>query len=701
MLISKTTELITDKQRITCSSSLPLTVAQFAQTTGKLIVWEVHGTQKFCKLIERKIHLGFQKVDAPFKDVYSIEGNIQIVNKHGDIYYVIPSSGSVNLIAKWSGESGDNNSCVAFIRNGILVSGPDGSLKYFKRQKYVWNEIFQVSTPDPFIMLKGHHDNDSVIGTTINGGLCKIVISDGDKMNISNIKTYDPPYEFFSLIYPTGDHLVAVDSSNEVHVMSVQTGANVAKLSIENQTVIESNPCYPFVAIGNETGDVTFISLFDPENSKVLVEFLLSRRPIVNLRFSDCGHFLIAQDEDFNFFVIKSVPGEKMFIIHHFKETINFVEFFIIESRTKLDIVFLCATTAGSTVGDLLLKIIIQLGDVDNLERVEWQMTTQYANIMSMVGATNKFYAIPYGMKHVEVLEIANETVAISDVIQTPNQLRHIEGYVDRNHLVTWSIDGIVTAYDVNLNHKLLVTFAANNRQRYGTKIARCCAKCELIVTLDQSGNLVCSKLGNTKKTLREDDAERLVKAQEKVAGMFSQATSGGFPGLSIEHFGKKFTDLKSEQAYQMEARESQQTRKLLFDQLDNLRSQVKKMLDENEELPEDEILEVQNFNLDLITTEHKEEEARQEREQAEKKMMDFIGAQSTMNTWIVEKCWNQMDVKGAKLRGMFINLFVDNYPLLAENMEKKLQKIKLFRAIENSVARQDAFLPWRPIPTM
>ena len=701
MLISKNTDLITDKQRITCSSSLPLTVAQFAHTTGKLIVWEVHGTQKFCKLIKRNIHLGFQKVDAPFQEVYSIEGNIQIVNKHGDIYYVIPSSGSVNLIAKWNGATGDNNSCIAFIRNGILVSGPDGTLKYFKRQKYVWNEIFQVTTSDAIIMLKGHHDNDSVIGTSVNGGLYKIILSDGDKINISSVKTYDPPYDYFTLIYPIGDYMVAVDEAKDIHVLSVGTGTSVAKLSISNQTVVRTNPCYPFVAIGNGTGDVKFISLLEPERPKDLVEFLLSRRPIVNIQFSDLGHFLVAQDEDFNFFVLRSVPGEKMFILHHFKETINFVEFLIIESKIKLDIMFLCAANVGSTVGDLLLKIIVPLDDVENSERMELQLPTQYTNIMSMIGAAEKFYAIPYGVKHVEVLEILNDSIVISDVIQTPNKLRHIEGYVDEHHLVTWSIDGIVTAYDVKTNHKQLMTFAANNRQKYGTKIARCCAKCELVVTLDQSGNIFCSKLGNVKKTQSEDEDESLVRVKERMARMFYLPTSGGFPGISLEQRGKKFTDLKSEQTYQMEARESEQTRNLLFSQLDNLRLQVKKMLDENEKLPEDEKLEVQDFNLDLITTEQKETEARQEREQAEKKMMDFIGAQSTMNTWIVDKCWNPMDVKGAKVRGMFINLFVDNYPLLAENQEKEMQRIKLIRAIENSVARQDAFLPWRPIPTM
>lgn len=67
LLISKETKIITDKQRITCSSSLPLTVSQLAYKKGQLTVWEVHGTQKFCKLIKRKIKLNFSKVDGPYE----------------------------------------------------------------------------------------------------------------------------------------------------------------------------------------------------------------------------------------------------------------------------------------------------------------------------------------------------------------------------------------------------------------------------------------------------------------------------------------------------------------------------------------------------------------------------------------------------------------------------------------------------------
>lgn len=697
--MTQESEMITDKQKITCSSSLPLTVAQFARKSGKLVVWEVHGTQKFCKLIKRNINLDFSKADGPFQDVYSIDGNIQIINNKGDVFYVIPSSGSVNLIAKWNGGQGNHSSCIAFIRNGILVSGPDGTFKFFKRQKYVWNEIFQSSTPDAFESLKGFHDNESIIGSTIKGEIQKINFLEGDKISVSKVKAYDPVYEFFALINPMAEHLIAVDSSNVIHVMEVKTGVRIVTVPIEHQTITQTNPLFPFIAVGNITGDVSLFSLLDPKTPKLLTEFYLSRRAIASMCFSNCGQFLVVSDEDFNFFIIKSVPGEKMIVTNYFKQSFNILNYFVIAFRTKLDIICLCSNVKDSANGDSILKITTNFDDVEVVEKKEWTLSSPYSSILSMPGEVDKMYAIPHGVRYIEVLKLEDEAAVLFEIIETPHQLRHIEGYSDRNHLVTWSIDGIAAVYE---DHALLVAFAANNRNNFGTKLAQCDAKCEFMVTLDQAGNLICSKLNVSKspESLKKFE-EKMTKAQLEIQDMFGKTTSGGFPGLSIENIGKKFTDLKSEQTYQMETRESEQTRKLLFAKLDTLRAQIEKLLDENEDHEIDEKLQVQDFNLNLTTTARKEQEAKSDRDQAEKKMMDYIDAQTTMNNWIISKCWNPMEVKGTKVRGMFIKLFAENYPLLAEPNLNHLQSIKLMRAIENSVAREDAFLPWRPISTM
>jgi hypothetical protein len=122
-LISKKTEIYTDKQTLSCSNSLPLTVSQFAFNKAELIVWEIHGSQKLLKLIKRKIELNFIKTDGPFADAYTIEGHLLIINRHGDIYYVIPATSSVNLVVKQKRVKNNFQTCISYVRNGAILAG--------------------------------------------------------------------------------------------------------------------------------------------------------------------------------------------------------------------------------------------------------------------------------------------------------------------------------------------------------------------------------------------------------------------------------------------------------------------------------------------------------------------------------------------------------------------------------------------------
>lgn len=278
-----------------------------------------------------------------------------------------------------------------------------------------------------------------------------------------------------------------------------------------------------------------------------------------------------------------------------------------------------------------------------------------------------------------------------------------MRGFVDNHHLITWSIDGIIAIYNIDKNFDLLCSFVAGNRHSYGIKKARCDPKRKFIISLDYSGNLISSALNvDIAREEQEKINDFLTKAENLVKEKFATPTSGGFPDLSHEFQGaKKFIDMKVENAHKMEVEESEETRKILFKKLKILREKVKNLLDDNETTREDERLEIQEFNLDLTSAEIKKEEARKERDQQDKKMMEYIDAQTSMNQWIVEKCWNHLTIKGTKIRAMFDDLFVENYPLLPERSERDMKRIELLRAIENSVSRDDAFLAWRPIPTI
>lgn len=624
---------------------------------------------------------------------------------------MIPSSGSINLIAKWNLDKGGNttsntelclNACIAYFKGGILISGPDGSLKYFKKQKYVWNAIFQLPVPKPFTFLKGYQENELVIGTTTDGSLFKIIM-DGDHVNFSKIKDYDRSYVSFLLIYPFGSHLVVVDSFNIISVLSVKTGLKLSTIKITDQTIIRANPLYPFIAIGNLSGNIFLVSLVNPEQPEILTEFHLSHKAITDLQFSDAGNYLFVIDVEINIFIIKGIPGGKMEIIEHLKEDLQIVDFFVTETKDVFNVFVLQKFQEHPSLGGNSLVKIMNLND-GSIVRMDYHLPAHYTSILPVIGSGTTFYGTRYLARNIEMLEIEDDTVFLSGIIETPHQLKHIEGYNNKHKLITWSMDGITAIYDAQKGNILEAAFVAHNRHNLGVKRACCDPNGEFVVTLGQSGNVVCSRIGIKKSPAEQQQLEDEILQSEKIIqDMFSHPTTGGFISTKKEYSGKKFIDLKNEQTYKMEANESKETRSLLFSQLKKLKEQIKHLLNENEANPEvEEKLKIQDFNLDLITTSQKEQQAKMERDQEEKRMLDYIEAQTQMNNWIIERCWKPIDVKGAKLRGMFIRFFVDNFPLMPERKnDNGMKAIQFMRSIENSVAREDVFLPWRPISSM
>lgn len=411
---------------------------------------------------------------------------------------------------------------------------------------------------------------------------------------------------------------------------------------------------------------------------------------------------MIAIDSNMNQFLMSAQPGTQMTVLLHFKESFMPKEYFVVESRTTITIMYLIESDIFAN--DKILKLFIHLDDVDvKMGRFEYELISFYNTIIPIDTTTESIYGIRSNSKIIEILKLEGSSIKVMNAIDTPHQMKHFDGWIDGRHLVTWGIDGIVGIFNTYSNHKLLSSFVAGSRHNFGLKKARCDTKGNYAIALDYSGNLICTKL-NIEWTEYEQKKidEEMSNYQALVTENFLKTTSGGWPGLLEEHQeNKKYIDLKGEKAYKMEVEESEETKQELFRRLKSLRLQVKKLLDENEKNADAEQLKVQEFNLDLATTAQKEDEARQERNQQNKKMQDFINAQTAMNNWIVEKCWNHLTVKGTKLRAMFLNMFIENYPLTPEKVDGEMRRIELLRAVENSVARNDTFLPWRPIPTV
>jgi hypothetical protein len=115
---------------------------------------------------------------------------------------------------------------IEYFRSGLVVAGPNGDTKYFKKVKNQWAEVWTATTLDPFCMLKCLYSKELLIGTTSSCALIKLV-SDGDSLKLFAVREFEKPYTLFELIAPLGELMLAMNDLNIIDVIDVPTGKKV------------------------------------------------------------------------------------------------------------------------------------------------------------------------------------------------------------------------------------------------------------------------------------------------------------------------------------------------------------------------------------------------------------------------------------------------------------------------------------------
>lgn len=140
--------------------------------------------------------------------------------------------------------------------------------------------------------------------------------------------------------------------------------------------------------------------------------------------------------------------------------------------------------------------------------------------------------------------------------------------------------------------------------------------------------------------------------------------------------------------------------RKQCEDDLKAMKQKTKELIDANEMAPEDEQLPIEEFNVDWDGIAFAEQNAEKQRNEDEHKIREECKQLNSFTEAIKAVSWNQMEVKGRNIRGIFTKLKVENYSLLfpEKQMEQELQRVRVWRRTEQMVAQNDTFQPWVPM---
>lgn len=215
-----------------------------------------------------------------------------------------------------------------------------------------------------------------------------------------------------------------------------------------------------------------------------------------------------------------------MEVIHQMSEEQQILNFVVTEADDHLNILMLLKSddTNKKFCSNHLVRLSINLKNeekcIDHLE-----LPGNYIKIAPIFGFAKKFYGVQYCSNKIDILQILeNREIKIVQVLDTFHQLRHVNLYCNRFHLITWGIDGIVNIFDSN--NSLLSSVVTHNRYCLGVKQARCDSTGQFLVSLGYSGNLVCSKIAIEPNQARIDELKCSLR-DPMVQQMFTRPTIG------------------------------------------------------------------------------------------------------------------------------------------------------------------------------
>lgn len=160
---------------------------------------------------------------------------------------------------------------------------------------------------------------------------------------------------------------------------------------------------------------------------------------------------------------------------------------------------------------------------------------------------------------------------------------------------------------------------------------------------------------------------------------------------------GKTWLEAQEINKREQERIECDKERKDILQEFYEIRRNVQRLLTANIEGPDDEKLNIQEFNMDLEMKQLKIEQNHEDCKRMHAYLLALIAAQDKVSQWIKGLCWEHMSVQQVAIYAMYQNYSVTNYILMdmdyrCTDLIKPLQE---YRRTEKLLSDYDMFRPW------
>lgn len=653
-----------------------MSTIQWASDLEIIKVWKVHLCTDAGKLIDCQIRL--PKNSTPLGCSFLNESEIVFNDNFGNVYKVnfTDLEPSLTKIVDYS-----KTKLITFTLavDDQLLMASEKELVFYQKMENIDQSIIK-DLQHPIEKLEFSFDRTSV-GLSKSGELFKIFSS--DDIHFETILFKDRNYDFMAVV---SDTFFTMVDKEFVTIYELETGTKIK--SFEHK-VTELSAFFFMekasqMVLGSRLGKLKFIKYCQPECLVHHSDLFICNNEIEIIK--DAFPFVVVSDTMGIFFIIDTIHFN---VVSFFETKNNILDYIPTKIHEDLKIV-ICYKMAETNFGSREVEIAVYTNGNSKIQRHSLCLDKPIASI-SKFNNTEQYITNPYLTKELQILAIENSPpfcISIKRDISTNSQFKYLKVKSCSKRVLTFGFDGQVTIFDDSFG--IENTFKSIHRTSKGIKDLHFNNKLSIILVQDRSGNVYSFKLNSI-----ELGSENIINPPEMKEWDIPNVIEEGEtePSSWLESLLKETTE--------KDKLKSENDREFIFSKIDQLRGHVSKLLDKNEVLPEDEKLPVQVFNLNEEENELIELKTKSANEALKIEMENFIETQNQITQWLLSNCWNVMEEKSKCIRGIFLDIKVENYSLVHDD-EKRQKDLEI--AIEkfqiDHLAKSDVFLPWRPIGT-
>lgn len=598
------------------------------------------------------------------------EHSILFYNQEGDIFLSSIVKRTTQVISEKMGDI----KTVSAVQKGFLCS-TRYELFYFSESDdangYV--KLQSISLTSPILKIFPFTENSS-FGISKSGDWNQISLS--SDLGISYGMTVNWTYKFQSIFQ---DNIIVVTSENIIEILAIKDRKKLksfSEISHKNITCMTVNSNNSHLICGTSDSRVLIYLFFDLQLS-LLHELFLSENAIVDIQYTE--NYLICIDNSESHFIVNAVTFEVLTYISHADNVLKLttIEF----AKDDLHLYFFENTIrnkfSSNTVQVFKYNAHLNLITKQRLDLPFPIASVAYAKKM------DQFLVNPYLTRvlrsfSIETTDIINNIGKITE-LSFESDSKYFQLQSNGESILVYGLDGVI--YMLNDHGEHINSTKISHRLQGEIKGVVACPQSNYILAIDSELNIICIQ------TSQSEDFHKPSFTLE--------------PPQTIPRPNISWLESRQNKNLQSEMQNNKQIRQEITLQMQILRKEIHHLLDQNEMRPEDEKLPIQQFNLNETHHELLHQEAHSADLDTKQEMLRLIEKEKSIQRWLMENCWQVMDVKSTLIKCIFWENCVENFSLLLEDPEmlSKLDKaVKRFK-IEQLI-NSDVFQPFAPINT-